>query len=186
MILFSRTKRREREAAERLYRACAEAARAPALFLDFGVPDSLQGRFEMLTLHLFPLLHRLSQDPGDDPALARLVSERFVSEMDATLREMGVGDVTVPKRMKTLYRSFGGRIGAYAQALAGGKAALTEAVARNVFPDGAPPAGSAALANHLEALVATLQAADLSALRLGEVAFPEPEPLPKEEPAHEG
>jgi cytochrome b pre-mRNA-processing protein 3 len=120
MILFKSTRGRERAVAEEVYAACVMASRRPALFLTFGVPDTLQGRFEMLALHLFPLLHRLMHDPGDDPELARLISESFVNDMDAAMREMGVGDVTVPKRMKKLYASFAGRVSAYKTALQGG------------------------------------------------------------------
>ena len=70
----------------------ATAARRPALYLDYGVPDTLQGRFEMVALALFPVLNRLMHEPGDDPELARLVSESFVDDMDAAFREMGVSD----------------------------------------------------------------------------------------------
>src|SRR5688572_10884910 len=102
MILFSSTKRREREAAGRLYAAAVQAARHPALYSGFGVPDTLQGRFEMVALHLFALTDRLMHQPGDDPHLARLVAESFVADMDSTFREMGVSDIAVPKRMKVL------------------------------------------------------------------------------------
>ena len=99
-------------------------------------PTRLQGRFEMVALNLFPVLHRLMHDPGDDPELAQRVAESFVDDMDAALRDIGVSDTRVPKRMKTLYGSFAGRIAAYGKALGEGDAALGAAIARNVFPDG--------------------------------------------------
>src|SRR6187455_1527040 len=117
MVLFSRKQRNEREAAELIYEACRAAARRRVLYLEGGVPDTLQGRFEMLALMLFPVLNRLMHEPGGDPELARLVSEVFVEDMDAVFREMGVSDPVVPKRMHTLYRSFGGRITAYRSAI---------------------------------------------------------------------
>lgn len=183
MILFSSQRRRGRETAERLYAASMTAAREPALYRDYGVPDTLQGRFEMIALHLFALLHRLMHQPGDDPDLARLVSECFVSDMDAAFREMGVGDVSVPKRMKKLYASFAGRISAYGQALQGGDAALAAAVSRNVFPDGPDDGRALALTRHLESTLAALRAAGLEELRRGEAAFPKPLPLQEEERA---
>ncbi len=176
MILFSARRRREREAAERIYAASAAAARRPALYLDHGVPDTLQGRFEMVALHLFPVMHRLMHDPGDAPDLARLVAERFVADMDAAFREMGVGDLSVPKRMTALYRSFAGRIGAYKKGLEDGGDALAAAVARNVFPDGGEDRRALGLALYLKAAVEALRSAELEALRRGNLRFPEPLP----------
>ena len=174
MMLFSSQRRREREAAGRLYAACVEAARDPALYRDYGVPDTFQGRFEMVTLHLFPLLHRLMHQPGDDPALARLVSESFVTDMDATFREMGVGDITVPKRMKTLYASFAGRISGYTKALGEGEGALAAAIGRNVFPDSPEDPRAQPLAARVEAALVALRGAEIDDLRRGEAMFPAP------------
>lgn len=171
MILFSGKRRNEREAAELIYEACRVAARRPALYAEGGVPNTLQGRFEMLALMLFPVLNRLMHDPGDDPDLARLVSEVFVEDMDATFREMGVSDPTVPKRMQTLYRSFGGRITAYRNAL-GENDALLQAVARNVFPEAPADPRSEALAAYLKRTVEGIATAELATLRLGAVPFP--------------
>ena len=180
MSLFSSARRREREAADRIYAACVDAARRPALFLGYGVPDTLQGRFEMLTLHLFPVLYRFMHDPGDDPGLARLISESLVVDMDSAFREMGVGDVTVPKRMRTLYRSFGGRITAYRQAYGDGMAALESAVQRNVFPDGDPDGRAKALAMHLQAAAETIARHPRDRLRAGDVPFPSLAPIEME------
>ena len=181
MILFSSTKRREREAAGRLYAAAVEAARQPILYTGFGVPDTLQGRFEMVALHLFALIDRLMHEPGDDPELAQLVSEAFVADMDGAFREMGVSDIAVPKRMKVLYRSFAGRVGAYRAGLAEGEAALEAALARNVFPDGPKDRCALDLARHLTATVAAMREADIAVLRRGEAAFPEASPQRREE-----
>ena len=174
VMLLSPRRRRERDAAGRLYAAAVGAARRPVLYTAYGVPDTLQGRFEMIALHLFALINRLMHEPGDDRELARLVAESFVADMDGAFREMGVSDLAVPKRMKVLYRSFAGRVGAYRAALAEGEAALAAAVARNVFPDGAEGNAALALARHLRRTVAAMRQADISALRRGEAAFPPP------------
>jgi cytochrome b pre-mRNA-processing protein 3 len=174
MRWFSDRGRRERAAAERIYAASVAAARRPQLYLALGVPDTLQGRFEMVALHLFPIMHRLMHDPGDDPELARLVSESFVADMDASFREMGVGDLSVPRRMNALYRSFAGRMGAYKKGVEEGDEALLDAVARNVFPVGSAEARALALKAHLAAAVAAVRAADLEAIRRGDLPFPEP------------
>ncbi len=172
-MLFSKARRSEREAAERVYCAALAAARQPHFYLRCGIPDTLQGRFEMVTLSLFPVLHRLMHDPGDDPALARRVAESLVEHMDDALREVGVSDTRVPKRMKTLYGSFAGRVSAYKQALGEGEEALSAAIARNVFPDGADERHVHALASYLSAAVRAMQAADLDAVRRGSLPFPE-------------
>lgn len=180
MSLLAR-RRADREAAELIYEACRVAARRPALYLAGGVPDTLQGRFEMFAYALFPLLHRLMHEPGDDPALARLISERFVDDMDAMLREMGVSDPGVPKRMKVLYGSFAGRITAYGKALGEGGPALVMATARNVFPDDEPDARSEFLAAYLKDAVTAVRQAELAELRSGRVPFPDIGARPAEE-----
>ncbi|MGH6922633.1 MAG: ubiquinol-cytochrome C chaperone family protein [Propylenella sp.] len=173
MLRFSSSRRAERDAAARLYAAALAASRRPGLYLGYGVPDTPQGRFEMLTLHLFPVLHRLMHKPGDDPALARRISESFVRDMDGAFREMGLGDLSVPKRMRTLYGAFAGRIAAYQRAIGGGDGELAAAIARNVFPDRPEERRAAALADYIAEAVAAVQAADIAAIRRGETPFPD-------------
>jgi cytochrome b pre-mRNA-processing protein 3 len=172
-MLSFRAKSRERAASERLYDCAVAAARRPALYAELGVADTLQGRFEMLALHLFAVLHPLMHDPGDDPELARRVAERFVEDMDAAFREIGVGDLSVPKRMTDLYRSFGGRMTAYKAGLERGRPALAAAIARNVFLAETADRRAEALADHLIAAVAAIKAAGAARQRQGEIAFPE-------------
>jgi cytochrome b pre-mRNA-processing protein 3 len=136
----------------------------------------------MLSMHLFATMHRLAQEPGDDPELARLLAERFVSDMDAAFREMGVSDLRVPKRMKTLYGSFACRISAYGLALQEGEPALAAAVARNVFADGDEARHALPLARYLRSAVAALREAALQDLRAGAAPFPAPSPRKHEEP----
>ena len=171
MLSFSARRRGERDTAERIYAACLTAARQPELYLSYGVPDTLQGRFEMVALALFPVLNRLMHEPGDDLELARLISECFVDDMDGTFREMGISDTAVPKRMKTLYSSFAGRMKAYRGAR-GDEIALTAAVARNVFPDAPEDERAQALAKYLNAATAAVAGADLAEVRRGEIPFP--------------
>jgi cytochrome b pre-mRNA-processing protein 3 len=173
MILFSSRRRGERDAAESVYAAAVAASRRPEMFLTYGVEDTLQGRFEMLSLHLFPLVHRLMVDPGDDAGMARLVSEVLVTDMDGAFREMGVGDLTVPKRMKTLYRSFAGRMAAYSAAMAAGGDELSRAIGRNVDPDGRCDLHADALSRYLRRTTAGFRAASLEELRRGNLPYPE-------------
>lgn len=170
---FSASGRAERKVAARIYDAALAAARRPVLYLDYGVPDTLQGRFEMVALHLFAVLHRLMHDPGDDPDLARLISEHFVEDMDGAFREMGVSDLSVPRRMRTLYSVFAGRVSAYEKAMAEGGGDLASAIARNVFAEAEDKGYAAALADYLERAVRAIQCVEMKALRGGEFAFPD-------------
>ena len=172
MAIFARRLKAEREAAERVYAACLNAARHPAFYLDDGVPDTFEGRFEVLTLTLFPVLNRLMHDPGDDPDLARRISESFVDDMDAVFREMGVSDPGIPKRMKALYGAFAGRITAYRAALGEGDSALADAIARNVFPGMQADKRVAVLAEYLKTAVRSVARIEMAALRRGEIPFP--------------
>ena len=173
MILSFSSRRADRQAAECIYSAAVRAARRPDFYLECGVPDTLQGRFEMIALNLFIVLYRLMHSPGDDPNLARLVSEALVVDMDGAFREMGVGDLSVPKRMRSLYRSFAGRVSAYKAAVEDGEAAIAAALSRNVFPDGTEDRHVLLLSAYLRESVAAMRAADLSRLRNGDLPYPD-------------
>jgi cytochrome b pre-mRNA-processing protein 3 len=172
MIFTTARRRSERDAADAIYASAVAASRRPGLYAGLGVPDTLDGRFEMLALSLFPPIERLMHDPGDEPDLARRVAETFVTDMDAAYREMGIGDTIVPKKMKLLYRSFAGRLSAYRIALPEGEDMLAAAIARNVFLDEAPAGSAAALARQAIAACAAFRAAPIDLLRRGEVVYP--------------
>lgn len=164
--------RREDRRPFALYGAIVAQARQPAFYTDFGVADSLDGRFDMVVLHVVLATRRLRRDaPSEQQALFDL----FVSDMDRSLREMGVGDLTVPKRMKVMAAAFYGRLEAYGSALdAGDAAGLAEAIGRNVYPGGEPAGAAAALAAYAVAAAETLAAVPLEAVLEGRPAFPDP------------
>lgn len=109
-------------------------ARQSAFFTGYGVPDSVEGRFEMVALHGAMAIRRLMQLPQPGPALAQDVTDAIFRHFDDALREMGVGDLTVPKRMKKLASGFLGRAKSYRAALDGpGRESLTQAIARNIY-----------------------------------------------------
>lgn len=174
-MLFSGQRHQERAAAEQLYRAVAEASRRPVFYTQFGVPDTLEGRLESLLFHLFPVIDRLRSGDDADPEFSRLVAEAFVSDMDATLREMGVGDLSVARRMKTIFGAFGGRLTAYSAAKDDCDA-LTAAVRRNVFDDSASTAAASRLCAYLQATVAGVGKVPVAALKRGAPLFPDPQP----------
>lgn len=143
--LFPRL-RRNRDLVENLHAATMVEARQRAFFSDLGVPDTVEGRFDVLTLHLVLVVRRLKMLPSPGPEMAQELVDTAFRHFDSALREMGVGDVTVPKRMKTLAEAFLGRAKAYEEALrSDAPEALTAAVLRNVYNDRAECSAFAAV-----------------------------------------
>ncbi len=161
-----------------LYAAAVAAARAPYLYAALGAPDTLDGRFDLVGLHVFLLIDRLRRAPAPGPDLAQAVFDAMFSDMDMNLREMGVGDLSVGKKVRAMWEAFHGRAAAYAAPLEAGDASgLAAALARNVWR-GADPAGAAeTLARLTLAQRAHLAGQSLQRLAGGEVAFlPAPQP----------
>ena len=161
-----------------LYSAAVAAARDPWFFEGaVGAPDTLDGRFDLVGLHVGLLIRRLHRDVDPCGAeAAQAVFDAMFADMDMNLREMGVGDISLAKRVKRMWEAFHGRAQAYEAALdAADRPALEAALARNVWragPDSPRPAGAPALAVQAERVAAALQAQPLSALLRGEVSFP--------------
>ena len=123
----------KRLAAELLESARA-AAREPALFGPGRTPDTLDGRFESMALHVALLVERLGGAGDSGAKLSQALFDAFVRDLDGALREMAVGDLTVPKKIRRMGEAFYGRLKAYREALAGGDDdALSAALARNMF-----------------------------------------------------
>src|SRR4051795_13607666 len=123
----------DRIAVELAYRRIVEQARQPGFFLYCGVPDTLDGRFELICLHAFLYLHRLKEDRPQATPFCQSFFDRMFADFDRSLREMGVGDLSVGKHVKRMVRAFYGRILSYEAGLAGDDSALAAALARNVF-----------------------------------------------------
>lgn len=168
--LFRRNK--TQDTIERLYGAIVAQARQPAFYMEFGVPDTVEGRFELLLLHTFLVCHRLKGESGAGQEMSQKVFDAFLDDMDRTLREMGIGDLSVPKRMKKIGQAFYGRTAAYDAALASGDLALRETLARNVFEADASHPNVAALATYVSAARDLLARQPLAHFSSGEAAFP--------------
>lgn len=167
-----------RDAAVRaLYARAVTQARDPRFYSETGVPDSVDGRYDMIVLHVFLILERLTGKGEAAKETAQELFDLLFADMDQSLREMGVGDLSVGKKIKTMAQAFYGRSAAYREALKEDEAALARALKRNVFPESEPGAA------RLEALAAyvmrehrALAAQDLDALLAGEARFgPAPE-----------
>ena len=177
MILrFLKKSREANERSENLYAEIVAAARQPVLYQAMGVPDSVDGRFEMIVLHLVLLFRRLGPEGETGKTIGQGVFDTFIPEMDRAMREMGVGDLGVPRRMKAIGRSFYGRLESYGRALAqGDRPGLETALQRNLFPNGAD-GDVKALADYafdIARRLAEVPLATLSAGRLG-LAVAEP------------
>lgn len=116
-----------------LYGTVVTQARQVPFYRDLGVPDTVDGRFELIVLHAVLALRRLHQEGADGDALGQAMFDVLIDDMDRSLREMGVGDLGVSRRIKAMGEAFYGRAGAYEAALEDGDGALAEALARNLF-----------------------------------------------------
>jgi cytochrome b pre-mRNA-processing protein 3 len=181
--LFGRPRRRENThgAARDLYLAAVVQSRNPAFFCPGRVPDTVEGRFESLCLHGFLVLHRLKSEGEGARQLAQSYFDTMFEDMDRNLREIGIGDLAVGKRIKLLAENFYGRIKIYEEGLADGT--LPAAIARNLLSESATgPAGAAtepyaaAVADYIRREVADLSRSPLEVLAAGRIAFgPPPE-----------
>ena len=177
--LFSGIKRRKKrlQHAHFLYGAVVASARNPDLFRRFEIPDTFDGRFEMLALHLYLLNDRLKQDGDEGKALSQEVFDLFVADMDAALRELGVGDQVVPKRLAKMTRVVHGRTSAYDRARVHGsdtRQNLASVVARNVFEDREPQHAEFETADWMLQQIEELKARKLDDL----LAVPDPFAFP--------
>jgi cytochrome b pre-mRNA-processing protein 3 len=173
--LFWRTPKHESIAA--LYGAIMAQARNAVFYRSYDVPDTINGRFEMIILHAVLLLSRLEAEGAPVRRLGQAVFDAFCSDMDANLREMGVGDVAVPRKMKAIGEAFYGRKRAYEAAMAApGVDQLAAALARNVY--GGPPGEAAErLAAYMQDARRILAITDARVLQGGRVEFPDPAAL---------
>ncbi|HEX8167967.1 MAG TPA: ubiquinol-cytochrome C chaperone family protein [Beijerinckiaceae bacterium] len=155
-----------------LLRRIGEAARAPALYMRLGVPDTAEGRFESLALHVVLVLRRLRRLPTPAEDVAQELVDAFFRHLDASLREMGVGDMGVPKRMKKLFRAFYGRAAAYDAALESGDPERVAAALAEPF--GGPAEAVFGLARYALGVEAALAADALDAFLGPGPGFPPP------------
>ena len=163
-------------AARQLYDAAVGQARELEPYLQGGVPDSVDGRFEMVVLHVYFILRRLKPTDGESGELGGEVGQALFDlmfiDMDQSLREMGVSDLSVGKRVKFMAKAFFGRVTAYDNGIAGDDALLASAIVRNVYgtvegmEDKAP-----ALAAYMRRQVDSIEAQELAAIRSGTVSF---------------
>ncbi|HYD28223.1 ubiquinol-cytochrome C chaperone family protein [Brevundimonas sp.] len=149
---------------EPLYELAVRQAREPAFYTTLGVADRIDARFELYTLHVLLLVMRLRDEGERGAEAAQALFDAYVSALDHALRELGVGDITVGKKMRKLGEAMYGRMTAYEPPLRGGdKAALAAGLSRNVFESDDPDTGQALAAYALDSR-ARLAAQDFAAV----------------------
>jgi cytochrome b pre-mRNA-processing protein 3 len=176
--LFRRSARPDTISA--LYGMIVAQARLPCFYRDYAVADTVNGRFDLIILHLALVLDRLAQDAKLRP-LGQGVFDRFCQDMDHNLREMGIGDLKVPKEMQRVGEAFYGRSHAYQLALAAGdSAALVAAIVRNIY-GGSPsvPGVAPRLAAYMRLAVGDLSSQGSAQLAAGELRLPDPAAIPE-------
>jgi cytochrome b pre-mRNA-processing protein 3 len=169
---FSKSREPLRGTIEGIYGMIVTQAREPLFYRDLGAIDTVNGRFDLLLLHLWIVLRRFRSAEGS-ANVSQALFDRFCSDMDANLREMGVGDLAVPKRMQAFGEAFYGRTAAYDTALAGGDEALAAAVCKNVL-NGEGMENARRLAGYVKMVSAHLDRIDDAALLAAAWAFPAP------------
>jgi cytochrome b pre-mRNA-processing protein 3 len=158
-----------------VYGMIVAQARSAAFYKSYGVPDTIEGRFDLIVLHLVLVLARLDRSDSTRRGFGQKLFDEFCRDLDDNLREMGVGDFAVPKRMRGFAEAFYGREAAYLTALAAtDEKNLEAALTRNIFQGTANEGGATRLANYARGTLRRLETQDERDLQRGEIVFPQP------------
>ncbi len=168
--LFRRN--RYRTEAHAAYVSIVEQARAREFFLQLDVPDTLDGRFEMIALHMFLVLNRLKAEHEATADFAQALFDAMFADLDRGLREMGATDIGVGRRVKEMAKGFYGRIAAYEEGLKGTDAILGDALKRNLYGTVQPrPEALAAMMGYMRNEAQTLARQPVEAILNDEIKF---------------
>jgi cytochrome b pre-mRNA-processing protein 3 len=176
-----RKRDRGQDEAQALYRTAVAQARQPLFYSDHGIPDSVDGRFDLIVMHVFLLLRPLNNlarrgdasGPGGRAGdIAQALFDAMFTDMDRSLREMGVSDIAVGRRVKHMAKAFYGRVAAYDEGLAGPDELLCEALRRNLFGTvEPPPAHVRAMADYLRCQAGHMTSLSEVRILSGEMQF---------------
>ena len=151
-------------------------ARTPAFFLEFGVPDTVMGRFDVLSMHIY-LLARKLRDEGTEASqgLSQEVFDLYVFDVERALRQLGIGDTSVPKKKKKMIRSFYGQIEDFDEALNTGNERLIKDKVSKRYLSEAETAGPDLLASYMSKTDSHLHSQDMKMILSGDVSWLSPE-----------
>lgn len=172
--MFTRLRRvrPDPDIAAALYGAIVAQARAPELYTQLAVPDTVEGRFEMVVVHQAMVLRRLERGDEAARAVGQGVFDVFCREMDDALRALGVKDTSVAKRMRKLAEAYYGRAAGYEAAIARDDAAMLAATLDRTVYGGAGGVASHALAAYMMASETALAATPAERVIAGEITWP--------------
>jgi cytochrome b pre-mRNA-processing protein 3 len=160
--------------AAKLYGAIVAQARLPVFYQALEVPDTLEGRFLVLSLNLFAVHRRIKAEGEPARGLAQDLADRFTADMETVLREIGVGDLSVPKKVRGVAAAHAGLLEDLERAFASGDAAIAASLA-SALPSSQRQSGASSLrlAHYVRDFVSAIAAQTVAALAAGEVKFPE-------------
>jgi len=164
-------KNKFRETTQGIYTTIVEQSRQPGFYLNCGVPDTPEGRFDMIVVHTFLVIRLLKDETGEAADLAQAIFDLLFSDMDQNLREMGTGDMGVGKKIKAMAEAFYGRLKAYEDGLTG-EGSLEEALDRNLYRNTTPlPAHIEAFALYMRREARQLEERTVPKLLAGDITF---------------
>ncbi len=163
----------EKVAARELYERIVGQSRQPVFYLDGGVADNVDGRFDLIALHVFLVLHRFKEEDAGSSPIAQALFDVFFQNMDESLREMGVGDLSIGKKIQKMAQAFYGRVAAYEDGLKSNEPEpLNDALCRNLYrTSDVSPDIVDLMARYVRRQVAHLAGQDLDGLASGRVTF---------------
>lgn len=177
MFSFFKKQKPYEQEARALYASAMEASRNPEFYTHLEVPDTMDGRFDLLLLHIFFILNRILSDQSEEDPLAQAIFDVCFEDMDQALRECGIGDTGIGRHMKRMMLAFNGRMHAYDAALkSGDKTALKDALRRNLYGtcDDVREDALEAVSAYVTGSVQSLTRQSLDSIRSGQVIFTTP------------
>ena len=175
-MLFGLFRRRSRDAEHKVYCEIVAQARQPAFYTDFLVPDTIDGRFDLIVAHAVLYFRRMRVEGKKVSEFTQDVFDLFFQDMDASLREMGVSDTRVPKKVKVMGEAFYGRADVYIPAIDSENVdELSEALGRNIYPDSPEPVAQTRLAYYILEAAKRLGEQPTQELMTGKLDWPDPE-----------
>lgn len=158
-----------------LYAALVQKARDPKFYTDFAVPDTVDGRFDMVVIHAMLVMRRLREIPAEVHGTGQRLFDLMFADMDRSLREMGVGDMSVGKHVKRMAKAFYGRAAAYEAGMDGSAEDFAKAIGDNLYRHGQPPAGVVSgIASYMQRASAHLAGQPVADIIAGKIDFSVP------------
>ncbi|MEP4766852.1 MAG: ubiquinol-cytochrome C chaperone family protein [Roseibium sp.] len=173
-MIFGLFRRKSRDAEHKVYCEIVAQARQPVFYTDFLVPDTIDGRFDLIVVHAVLYFRRMREEGKDVAEFTQTVFDLFFQDMDASLREMGVSDTRVPKKVKVMGEAFYGRADAYIPPInTENIEELAEALGRNLYPDQLEPIAQKRLAHYIIRAAKLLETQQPKDLMAGKIHWPE-------------